>query len=265
MTTKVTDDLASSATVLTERRGPVLLVTLNRPQVSNALNPDMLRALSAAWLKAKDETCRAVVLTGAGRHFCAGADLACAMEQPEEMDLRKAFHPQLLALAALEKPVIAAINGAAAGGGLSLALAADIRILAEGALLVPAWVQIGLAPDLGASLYATRLIGEARAFEWLTTGDAMSAERALSLGLTNEIAPSHTLVDRALERAQALAAQPGNAVMLTKQLLAQARTNGLADQLEAEIRVQALAHAAPCRTEQVAARMAKFAKKHHDH
>jgi 2-(1,2-epoxy-1,2-dihydrophenyl)acetyl-CoA isomerase len=261
MTTNLTDKLTTSPAVVTERRGAVLLVTLNRPHVSNALNPDMLRALSAAWLEAKDENCRAVVLTGAGRHFCAGADLAAAMERPGEMDLRHTFHPQLLALAALEKPVIAAINGAAAGGGLGLALAADIRIMTDSARLVPAWVQIGLAPDLGASWYATRLLGEARAFDWFTTGDPMAAQRALELGLANEITVLDGLLDRALERAQALASQPGRAVTLTKQLLAQARSNGLADQLEAEVRTQAMAHAAPSRTKQVAARMAKYIRK----
>ncbi len=261
MTTDLLHNSPPSPTVLTERRGDVLLVTLNRPQVSNALNPDMLRGLSEAWIEAAGETCHAVVLTGAGRNFCAGADLATAAENPGDMDLRRAFHPQLLALAALKKPVIAAINGAAAGGGLGLALAADLRIMSDNARLVPAWVQIGLAPDLGASWYATRLLGEARAFDWFTMGESMSAERALSLGLANEVTPPDALVARALNRAQALAAQPGLAVPLTKQLLAQARRNGLADQLEAEIRIQTMAHATPGRTEQVAARMASFARK----
>jgi 2-(1,2-epoxy-1,2-dihydrophenyl)acetyl-CoA isomerase len=201
-----------------------------------------------------------VVLTGAGTNFCAGADLGAARDRPEQMSLRRAFHPPLLALASLAKPVVAAVNGAAAGGGLGFALAADIRILSETARLVPAWVQIGLVPDVGASWFATRILGEARTFDWFSLGAPMSAQRALELGLASELVPESELVDRALARAKALADQPGDAVPLTKALLAQARTNGLADQLEAEVRVQALAHRAPGRTEQVAARMARFAK-----
>ena len=247
--------------VLTEWRGPVLLVTLNRPQVSNALDPQMLAALAKAWDEAAMDDCRAVVVAAAGRNFCAGADLAAAGEHPDEMNLRRAFHPQYLALATLAKPVIAAVNGAAAGGGLGIALAADIRILADSARLVPAWVQIGLVPDLGASWYATRLLGEARTFDWFTSGEALNAERALALGLASEIVPLDRMVDHAVERAQRLAAQPGLAVAMTKMLLAEARRNGLADQLEAEIRFQKLAHAAPGRTEQVAARLASFARK----
>lgn len=221
----------------------------------------MLHALSQAWADAAADKCRAVVLTGAGKNFCAGADLAAATANPGEMDLRRAFHPQLLALAALQKPVIAAINGAAAGGGLGLALAADIRIMAEGARLVPAWVQIGLVPDLGASWYAVRLLGEGRAFDWFASGDAMSTERAALWGVANSVVPAAQLVERALERAEVLAGQPGLAVPLTKRLLSEASANNLAGQLEAEIRAQRQAHLAPDRSEQVAARMASFSKK----
>lgn len=253
-----------TAPVLSEWRGVVMLVTLNRPRASNAMNPAMLRELSRVWAEASEEKCRAVVITGAGRNFCAGADLAAATANSEEMSLRRAFHPQLLAFAALNKPVIAAINGAAAGGGLSLALAADIRIMAEDARLVPAWVQIGLAPDLGASWFAPRLLGEARTFEWFASGEAMSAERAVAFGVASKTAPPDSVVECALERAQMLASQPGNAVALTKKALAEARGAKLADQLETEIGLQQLAHQAPNRREQVAARMARFAKKHSD-
>lgn len=246
--------------VLTSWRDQVLLITLNRPAASNACTPELLRALSAALDVASDEDCRAVVLTGAGANFCAGADLAVAQERGDEMNLRRAFHPPLLALAALQKPVIAAINGAAAGGGLGFALAADLRLMAQNARLVPAWVQIGLVPDVGASWFATRALGETRTFEWFATGVPMSAARAVDFGLASEAVAPEGLVERALERAQQLAGQPGLAVPLTKSLLAQARSNGLADQLEAEVRMQALAHLAPGRNEQVAARMARFIK-----
>lgn len=250
-----------NAPVRSEWRGAVLLVTLNRPHVSNALDPAMLQALTRACIEAADDKCRAVVFTGAGRNFCAGADLKAASASPERMDLRHAFHPPLLALAALEKPVIAAINGAAAGGGLGLALAADIRVMAADARLVPAWVQIGLAPDLGSSWFVTRLVGEARAFDWFSSGDAMSAQRAVEWGLASEVVAPDAILSRALERAEKLAAQPGLAVPLTKASIARARGASLAEQLETEARLQKLAHKAPGRTEQVAARMKSFAKK----
>jgi 2-(1,2-epoxy-1,2-dihydrophenyl)acetyl-CoA isomerase len=246
--------------ILTAWHGAVLLVTLNRPGVSNGLNPALLEAFSKIWVAAASPACRAVVLTGAGRNFCGGADLSLSWGDKGGMELRNSFHPPFLAMIACQKPVIAAVNGAAAGGGLGLALAADIRILAEGARLVPGWAQIGLVPDLGASWLAPRLIGEARTFEWFASGRAMPAAEALAIGLVNEVVPPEALVERALQRAQALAAQPGNAVALTKQLLGESRKNGLADQLEAEVKFQALAIAAPERDAQVAARMASFAK-----
>jgi 2-(1,2-epoxy-1,2-dihydrophenyl)acetyl-CoA isomerase len=251
---------ADEPVLLTAWHGGVMLVTFNRPAVSNGLNIALLQAFSKLWADAAAEQCRAVVLTGAGRNFCGGADLSTPRPNGVAAELREAFHPPYLAMAACQKPIIAAINGAAAGGGLGLALAADIRIAAEDARLVPGWVQIGLVPDLGGSWFAQRLIGEARAFEWFATGRQMPASEALAIGLVNEVVPAESLVAAALRRAQTLAEQPGNAVTLTKRLLAQARGNGLADQLEAEIKYQELAIAAPRRTEQVAARMARFAK-----
>jgi len=238
----------------------VLLVTLNRPRVSNVLNSELLQEFSNIWAEAASAACRAVVLTGAGRNFCGGADLSAPWPDRGGMPLRDVFHPPYLAMAACQKPIIAAINGSAAGGGLGLALASDIRIAAEGARLVPGWAQIGLVPDLGASWFAPRLIGEARTFEWFASGRAMPVAEALGIGLVSEVVPQETLIERALQRAQALAAQPGNAVALTKQLLADSRKNDLAGQLETEVKYQALALAAPERAAQVAERMASFNK-----
>jgi 2-(1,2-epoxy-1,2-dihydrophenyl)acetyl-CoA isomerase len=246
--------------ILKEWHGAVLFVTLNRPGVSNVLNPELLREFSNIWAEASSPACRVVVLTGAGRNFCGGADLSAQWGDAGGMPLRDLFHPPYLAMAAFQKPIIAAINGAAAGGGLGLALASDIRIAAEGARLVPGWAQIGLVPDLGASWFAPRLVGEARAFEWFASGRAMDTAEALALGLVTEVVPRETLVARALERAQALAAQPGNAVALTKRLLAESRKNALAEQLEAEVKIQDLAIAAPERAAQIAAHMASFTK-----
>jgi 2-(1,2-epoxy-1,2-dihydrophenyl)acetyl-CoA isomerase len=246
--------------ILRAWHGKVLLVTLNRPHVSNGLNPELLAAFSQVWAEAASPDCRAVVLTGAGRNFCGGADLSAIQAGQSSTDLRDVFHPPFLAMAACQKPVITAINGAAAGGGLGLALASDIRIAADSARFVPGWVQIGLVPDLGGSWFAPRLIGEARTFEWFASGRPMPAAEALGIGLVSEVVPAENLVERALQRAQALAEQPGEAVALTKRLLALSRKNALAEQLEAEVEWQALAIAAPTRAEQVAARMASFKK-----
>jgi 2-(1,2-epoxy-1,2-dihydrophenyl)acetyl-CoA isomerase len=250
----------TESVILTEWHDNVLLVTLNRPSVSNGLNPALLQAFSKVWVEAEAERCRVVVLTGAGRNFCGGADLSAQRQNTGASELRDVFHPSYLAMAACCKPIIAAINGAAAGGGLGLALASDIRIAAEDARLVPGWVQIGLVPDLGASWYAPRLIGEGRAFAWFASGRAMPAAEAHAIGLVSELVAPENLVETALARARALAEQPGEAVALTKRLLAASRGNGLADQLEAEIRLQDVALAAPSRAAQVAARMARFAK-----
>ena len=238
----------------------MLLVTLNRPDKANALDPAMLAGLDQAWNEAEHESCRAVVLAASGMNFCAGGDLAAGRAVPQAMDLRRAFHPRMLRLASLDKPVIAAINGAVAGAGLGLALAADIRIFAEDSRMVPAWVQIGLVPDFGASWFAARLIGEARTFEWFATGRVMPAAEALSIGIASEIVPQGVLVERAIALAQTLASQPGNAVALTKRLLAQVRAHGLPEQLEAEAAASAAAHRAPDREKQVTARLASFAK-----
>ena len=254
-------DVIEEQAVLTKWHDRVLLVTLNRPTRSNAFNPALLRGLAAAWSEAAEDRCRAVVVTGSGKNFCAGADLDATVKEPESMGLRSHMHPQYLQLDALEKPVIAAVNGAAAGGGLGMALAADIRICADTARFVPAFVQIGLVPDMGASYHAPRLLGASRAFDWFTSGRPMPAQEAYDLGIVSEIVPLDQLVSRALERARLLAEQPGNSVALTKALFALSRNNGLVDQLETEARFQARAFAAPGLTEQVAARMASFAKK----
>lgn len=237
--------------VLLEHHGDVLLIRLNRPDRMNAFDRSLHEALSKAWFTAADPAVRCVVLTGEGRGFCAGADLQQAL-QPQDFGhntLRHTFHPHMLAMAALDKPVIAAVNGAAAGAGLSLACAADLRLASTSAKFVPAFVDIGLVPDAGGTYYVTRLLGYSKAFAWLAGGERWSAEQALSAGLVNEVLAPQALLPRALELAAALAAQPGAAVGLTKRLLAHAARASLAEQLEAEAEAQTLALRAPGRAE----------------
>lgn len=236
--------------VLTEQRGDVLLVTLNRPEQFNALTTELLHALTEAWAVAADPDVRAVVVTGAGRGFCAGADLKSARHgNPATSGLRHTYNPHILAMTGLEKPVIAAVNGAAAGAGLALAFGADIRIASQQAKFVPAFGNIGLVPDSGATYLIPRLIGYSRTFEWLSSGRAVGADEALRWGLVNEVVPPDDVVPSALERAEVLAQVPGLALGLTKRALTSASRRLLVEQLELEVELQPLAVNAPGRAE----------------
>src|SRR5581483_6329509 len=165
--------VAAVAEVELTRNDGVLTITLNRPDVLNALNRAVHQGIhDALGQAAGDSSIRAVVITGAGRGFCVGQDLQefAAGAGDVADNLRRNYHRNVLAIRALEKPVIAAVNGPAAGAGLSLALACDVRIAADAASFVPAFISIGLVPDSGGTWLARRLLGSARAFEWLTTG-----------------------------------------------------------------------------------------------
>jgi 2-(1,2-epoxy-1,2-dihydrophenyl)acetyl-CoA isomerase len=234
--------------LLAERHDAVLVVTLNRPDRLNALDAELVDALAATWDEARDPAVRAVVITGAGRGFCAGADLRRPLDAPVRPGgVRGSYNPVMLALSALEKPVIAAVNGPAAGAGLALALAADVRVASPAARFVPAFARIGVVPDNGGSWFAVRALGYSAAFEWLSSGREMSAAEALQRGLVSEVVPPQDLLGAALARARSLAAMPGRAVGLTKLLLNAALTNTLAEQLEAEAEFQGLAVADPGR------------------
>jgi 2-(1,2-epoxy-1,2-dihydrophenyl)acetyl-CoA isomerase len=241
--------------VATSRAGAVLTITLDRPDVLNALSSSMQRQLAAALEEARDPSVRAVVLTGAGRGFCAGQDLAelegGALDIGDR--LREHHNRNVLALRALEKPVIAAVNGPAAGAGLSLALACDVRIAAEDASFVPGFVGVGLAPDSGATWLVRHVLGSGRAFEWLATGRRLTAAEALQWGLVSEVVPAAELGDRAAEVAELFAAMPTRAVWETKRLLDASESATLAEQLDAEAWAQADLVRTPDFTEGLAA------------
>ena len=231
------------AEVETSRDGGVLTITLNRPDVLNAFNAAMHQALAAALKEARADEIRAVVITGAGRGFCVGQDLTEFREAPGDIGarLRGNYHPNVLAVRALEKPVIAAVNGPAAGAGISLACACDLRIASDAATFVPAFINIGLVPDSGGSYFVTRLLGYARAFEWMTSGRRLTAAEAHAWGLVSEIVESDRLAGRAAELASSLAAMPTRGIGMTKRLLDGATTTTLEDQLELEAQLQAAA------------------------
>jgi 2-(1,2-epoxy-1,2-dihydrophenyl)acetyl-CoA isomerase len=228
------------AEVETSRDGAVLTITLNRPAVLNAFNEAMHNALAAALDEARASDVRAVVLTGAGRGFCVGQDLTEFREAPGGIGarLRGNYHPNLLAIRALEKPVIASVNGAAAGAGLSFACACDLRLAAESASFVPAFINIGLVPDSGGTYFITRLLGPARAFEWLASGRRLSAAEARAWGLVSEVAQDSALPTRAAELAAEWAARPTFGIAMTKELIDHAVTSSLEEQLEREAELQ---------------------------
>jgi 2-(1,2-epoxy-1,2-dihydrophenyl)acetyl-CoA isomerase len=231
------------AEVETSRHGAVLTITLNRPDVLNALNTPMHRALAGALRDARDGGVRAVVVTGAGRGFCVGQDLTEFREAPGDIGsrLRDNYHPNVRAIRALEKPVIAAVNGAAAGAGMSLACACDLRIAADTASFVPAFINIGLIPDSGGSYFVTRILGPARAFEWLASGKRLTAAEAHAWGLVSEVVESDALATRAATLAAQIAELPTRGVGMTKRLLDHAVTATLDEQLEREAQLQAAA------------------------
>lgn len=231
------------AEVETTREGAVLTITLNRPDVLNAFNADLHKGLAAALKLARSEEVRAVVVTGAGRGFCVGQDLTEFREAPGDIGsrLRATYHPNVLAVRTLEKPVIAAVNGAAAGAGLSFACACDVRIAADAASFVPAFINIGLVPDSGGSYFVTRILGPARAFEWLTSGRKLTAAEAHSWGLVSEVVETDALPARAAELAAQLAALPTRAIGMTKRLIDHAVNATLEQQLEREAELQTAA------------------------
>ena len=231
------------AEVETNREGAVLTITLNRPDVLNAFNRAMHEALAAALKDARDSAIRAVVVTGAGRGFCVGQDLTEFREAPGDIPdrLRDSYHPNVLAVRALEKPVIAAVNGPAAGAGLSFASACDIRIAADSATFVPAFVNIGLVPDSGGTFFVARLLGPARAFEWMTSRRALTAAEAHAWGLVSEVVEAERLGERAAELAASVAAMPTRAIAMTKRLFDRVSDHTLEEQLELEAQLQSVA------------------------
>jgi 2-(1,2-epoxy-1,2-dihydrophenyl)acetyl-CoA isomerase len=222
--------------VLTARDGAVLTITLNRPDVFNAFNAALHAVLNDALKEAAAPDVRAVVITGAGRGFCSGQDLKEFQEAPGSIRdrLESTYHPNIRAIRGLEKPVIAAVNGPCAGAGLSLAAACDIRIASDAATFVPGFIGIGLIPDSGGSWFLHRLLGFARAFEWMTSNRKLTAAEAHAWGLVSEVVEGDGLAVRAAELAGFYAELPTRGVGLTKRLFEHAYDASLEGQLALE-------------------------------
>ena len=222
--------------LLTRREAGVLTITLNRPEVFNALTRTLQLELRDALDDAADPEVRAVVVTGAGKAFCAGQDLRefATMAGSVSEALDEQYHPNVRMLRALRKPVIAALNGVAAGAGLSLAMACDVRVAAASASLVPGFVGIGLVPDAGSTWFLARELGFARAFEWMSSNRRLGADEALALGLVSDVIPDDAFASRVAELATEWAARPTAALGATKALLERASAAAFEEQLARE-------------------------------
>jgi 2-(1,2-epoxy-1,2-dihydrophenyl)acetyl-CoA isomerase len=233
-------------TILVADEKNVRTITLNRPDELNAID-DRVTAELQAELKniSRDRTVRCLVLTGAGRAFCAGQDLKAVQAREGPFDfaaaLRSRYNPVIAALRTIEIPVIAAVNGVAAGAGWSLALACDLRIASTQAKFVSAFGKVGLVPDSGMTFTLPRLVGLARALEIAWIGDPISAKAALELGLVNRLAEPDALNAGVREWAERLAAGPTKGFGLTKRAMNAALTKDLEAQLEYEAHLQGIA------------------------
>lgn len=256
-------------TVLVDTEDAVMTITLNRPEVLNAMDGGLAGNLKAALGQAQEDvrhgTVRAVVMTGAGRGFCAGADLGDPAIKGHDGRpaadlgdyLRRYYHPIIEQMRRLPAPIITAVNGSAAGAGMSLALAGDIVLAAQSATFLQAFSRIGLIPDAGSTFFLPRMAGEMRARAMAILADRISAEQAAQFGLVWQVLPDDELQWTALAMAQKLATMPTRAFALIKEALNQSLQNDLPRQLEVEARLQSLAG----QTEDFAEGVAAFLQK----
>ncbi len=234
--------MAPTILVEVDEASGVGMVTLNRPDALNALTVPMKVELLAAFQSlAGEDRVRALVLTGAGRAFCAGQDLRERLEPdaaPLGVEVRERYNPIILAMRALPKPIVGAINGVAAGAGASLAMACDIRIASEAASFALAFGRVGLVPDSGATWFLPRLVGSTRAAELALLGDPVSAGDSVRLGLVGRVVAAEQLATEASSVAARLAAGAPRAIALTKQALNASWERDLGTALEAEADLQ---------------------------
>jgi len=236
---------ATTPAVLEERAGAVITLRLNRPQKLNALNPEMGRELVHAMLRAGDnKDIRVVVVTGAGRAFCAGGDLELLREvrmrnAARELEgLLVAGKELCLAISTMTKPVIAAVNGPAAGGGMNIALACDMRIASDQAKFAESFANVGLYPDFGGTYFLPRIVGLALAAELFYTAETLSAEDALRLGIVNRVFPASKFEEEVRKLTQSLAAAPPIAFRDVKRTILADDRKTLEEKLDEEIRLQ---------------------------
>ncbi len=236
------------STIELTREGAVAVLKLNRPDKYNAVDRAMHKEFAGALRELqRDGDVRAVVLAAEGKAFCSGQDLREFEQAPDDFRIdthvRTTFNRVALGLRELPKPVIAAVNGVAAGAGASLALCADLRICGESALFMQAFMKIGLVPDTGSTWLLPHLVGISRALELAWSARPVDAREALAIGLCNEVVADDVLLQTAVERAQQLAQMPTAAIGMTKRAMYRALTTDFADALEYEAQLQQVAGA----------------------
>lgn len=227
----------------------VAVITLNRPDKSNAFDDEMTRELLDALKQVeRDSAIRAIVLTGAGKNFCAGQDLAAFLERqnsPEGLSVREhllnGYNKIVTKIRTIEKPFIAAVNGAAAGAGLGICCACDLRYASENAKFRMAFIGIGLAPDSGTSFLLPRIVGYGRALEMALTNELVDAREAYAFGLANKIFPPDELMDATMTLAKQLANAPTRGIGLTKRAFNRALVTDLESALDYEAFIQNIA------------------------
>lgn len=232
-------------TILYTQQDGILTITMNRPDVYNALNETMKKELNEAFREAeKDPAVRCVVVRGAGeKAFCSGQDLKEHQRNKRSLkeSLQKSYNPLIRKMRSIEKPVIGMINGVAAGAGLSIALACDLRIMADTAKLIEVFVRIALIPDSGSHWMLPRLVGMAKAFEYAALGDDISAAEAERVGLVNRVAPASDLEKETMLLAHRLAQAPTRTIGLIKRTLNKALASDLDTLLDYEATIQEIA------------------------
>ncbi|HEX6270999.1 MAG TPA: enoyl-CoA hydratase/isomerase family protein [Anaerolineales bacterium] len=226
--------------VLTQQHGNILEIRLNRPDVYNALNLDMMKMLAGILSStAADRSIKGVLLTGKGKAFCSGGDLKWIHQQSEEAGsvlyrLAPQFHLSITEIRRMEKPVVAAINGIAAGGGFSLALACDFRVMSQSAILRQAYTSSGLSIDGGGSFALPRLVGLGRALEIMAFDHPISSAQALEWGLVTKVVPGDEVLSEALAMLQNLTKTALHSFAWSKRLMLDSLNNTLETQLELE-------------------------------
>lgn len=237
--------MSTTPPVLLSFDGKVGLLTLNRPTRLNALTPTMLDLLTATLTRAVDEGARALVLTGAGRAFCAGADLAANDEPMAGSELggrlREHYNPVIETMAALPIPIVTAVNGAAAGAGASIALAGDIIVAARSAYFLLAFANIGLVPDAGSTWLISQSAGRQTILEMALLGERVTASKALDAGLINRVEDDEDMLGAAMALGRKLAEMPSVALGLIRKQVAFAQTATLSETMEMEAQHQSIA------------------------
>ena len=239
--------MPSKEKVLLKKQQGVAWITLNRPEVLNACDIEVLQRLQEVLKEvSSDQSVRCVVLTGAGRAFCAGADLQSLKSRGSNVklslaeDLREGFNPVVMRIRTMDKPVIAMVNGVAAGAGMGLAFACDMRIMSDNARFVEAFAKVGLVPDSGATFFMPRLLGLSKALELAFTGEGIDAEEAEKLGAANRVVKPEELENCTKELAEKLARGP-RGIGLAKRAINRALSLDIEGALEYEARIQEIA------------------------